>query len=231
MITFFATLGGYPEEELITFKAVEDHRVWIQYSTQVLQCPLMNLNGLFFILFFLLFSVFNFYRSYLYIKYGTKNNHFDVCQMTLIQRVPTTPKRRHAVCCGNTVVFISLCVLVERTEENVHTHVSVVQREGPGSVLFSTDGSQEGEGGVCMCVVGLGVCWSVFFLCLSTIELPLHPCCFLDVSQVDRTHPSVYTFTLSFSVFLLPLSICSSITPSHLCPSLFFPLHHFTFSV
>lgn len=83
-------------------------------------------------------------------------------------------QRRHTVCCGNTVVFISQCVLVERTEENVCTHVSVVQREGPGSVLFSTDGSQGSEGGCVHVCCGVG----------GMLE------CVLPVSVNNRTPPS-----------------------------------------
>lgn len=99
------------------------------------------------------------------------------------------------------------CFLSKHRErrKNVHTHVSIVQREGPGYALFSTDGSRGGGGGemregVCMCVEG-GF-WSMFFLCLSTSKLPL------DLSsQDDRTHPCVCTFTLSLSY----LSISSSL--------------------
>lgn len=37
----------------------------------------------------------------------------------------------------------------------MHTHVSIVQREGPGYALFSTDGSRGGvREGVCVCVEG-----------------------------------------------------------------------------
>ena len=52
----------------------------------------------------------------------------------------------------------SPCYAAQRTEgKNVRTHVSVVQREGPGSVLFSTDGSHGGgKGCVCVCVCVLG---------------------------------------------------------------------------
>lgn len=78
------------------------------------------------------------------------------------------------MCCGNTVVFISQCVLVERTEENVCTHVSVVQREGPGSILFSTDGSQGSEGGCVHVCCGVG----------GMLE------CVLPVSVNNRTPPS-----------------------------------------
>lgn len=82
----------------------------------------------------------------------------------------------------------------------MHTHVSIVQREGPGYALFSTDGSDWEEGGVCMCVEG-GF-WSVFFLRLSTSKVPLD-----HSGHDDRTHPCVYTFTLSLSC----LSINSSL--------------------
>lgn len=85
----------------------------------------------------------------------------------------------------------------------MHTHVSIVQREGPGYALFSTDGSRGGGGveeGVCMCVEG-GF-WSVFFLRLSTSKRPLD-----HSGHDDRTHPCVYTFTLSLSC----LSINSSL--------------------
>lgn len=48
----------------------------------------------------------------------------------------------------------------------MHTHVSIVQREGPGDALFSTDGSCGGvREGVWMCVEG-GF-WSMFFLSVN----------------------------------------------------------------
>lgn len=53
----------------------------------------------------------------------------------------------------------SLCYTAERTEENVRTHVSVLQREGSGTVLFSTDGSHGGgKGCVHVCIGGLLEC-------------------------------------------------------------------------
>ena len=81
------------------------------------------------------------------------------------------------MCCASVVVVFAgqrvpvlggrcfLSVLQREQRKNVHTHVSVVQREGLCSVLFSTDGSHGGEEGcvcVCVCVGGgaAGVCSS-----------------------------------------------------------------------
>lgn len=46
-------------------------------------------------------------------------------------------------CCGHGPVHsgTASCHSTEHGGKNVHTHVSIVQREGPGYALFSTDGS------------------------------------------------------------------------------------------
>ena len=70
---------------------------------------------------------------------------------------PSKPKRSLAVCCFCIHLSVFLGALSrfteERTEENVHTHVSVVQRAG--SLLFSTDDSCGGWERVCSCVLGV----------------------------------------------------------------------------
>lgn len=117
------------------------------------------------------------------------------------------------------------CVLLERTEENVRTHVSVVQREGPGSVLFSADGSRGGWGRVFACVLGA----------LLECVLRVKSLFILAVSRMSAKmmgHAPLFTHSLSpgVSVKLLLLSICSSMTFSfrplfslhHLCLAIFF---------
>lgn len=66
------------------------------------------------------------------------------------------------------------CFLSKHREQrkNVHTHVSIVQREGPGYALFSTDGSRGGgeRGCVHVCRGGSGVC---FFSVCQQANSPL----------------------------------------------------------
>lgn len=114
----------------------------------------------------------------------------------------------------------SQCYTAQRTEENVHTHVSVLQREGPGLYCFQQMGVTGVGKGVCVsvCVCWRGGCWSVFFLCLSTSELPLHLAASrTSAKMTEHTPLFTHSLYLSICVYLLPLSI--------------FPLYLFTSSV
>ena len=93
-----------------------------------------------------------------------------------------------------------LSVLQREQRKNVHTHVSVVQREGLCSVLFSTDGSHGGEEGcvcVCVCVcVGVGAAG----VCSSSVCQQVNSPPFIsDVGQMTGHTP---LFTRSRSPYL-----------------------------
>lgn len=95
-------------------------------------------------------------------------------------------------------------VLLERTEENVRTHVSVVQREGPGSVLFSADGSRGGmREGVRMCVGGTaGVCSSSVCLRVESLSVLAVP----RMSAKMTGHAPLFTHSLNYdSLYFCPL--------------------------
>lgn len=97
----------------------------------------------------------------------------------------------------------SQCYTAQRTEENVHTHVSVLQREGPGLYCFQQMGVTGVGKGVCVsvCVCWRGGCWSVFFLCLSTSELPLHLAASRTSAKMTE-HTPLFTHSLCLSIYL-----------------------------
>lgn len=140
----------------------------------------------------------------------------DSCAETF----PTNPKGVTPCAVGVLLLCSWVSVFCWREQRKTCTHMWVLCRgRALAPYCFQQMGVRGDEGGcmhVCVC------CWSVFFLCLSTSELPLHPSSVSDFSQDDRTHPSVYTFTLSLSVYQLPLSLCSSMTLYYLFLSLFF---------
>lgn len=115
------------------------------------------------------------------------------------------PRHRQAVkvlhqrCCDDGPVR-SGAVSSKRTEEKRARTCEHCSEGGPWVRIVFNRWESGGEEGVCMCVEG-GF-WSVFFLRLSTSKLPLD-----HSGHDDRTHPCVYTFTLSLSC----LSINSSL--------------------
>lgn len=103
---------------------------------------------------------------------------------------PSKPKRLHTMYCGSSIVVsMGLCVLAlggwtgpssqlhtaEWEQKKTCTHMWVFSkgREGLGLYCFQQMEVMGVGKGVCMSVCVLGACWSVFFLSLSTSELPL----------------------------------------------------------
>lgn len=143
--------------------------------------------------------------------------------MTLLQRAGLTAP--HAMYCSTVIVAsMGQRVLVlggqpflsatERTEEKrAHTCECCAEGGGWVCIVFSrweTQGWERVCVPVCVCV--LGACWSVFFLCLSTSELP--PCSrFLGCQPRWQNTPLCCLHIHSLLIYLLiyyPL-ICRSI--------------------
>lgn len=102
-------------------------------------------------------------------------------------------------------MLLPLCVTQQREQRKTCAHMWVFCRgRALGLYCFQQMGVTGVGKGVCMSV--LGACWSVFFLCLSTSELPLH----LAASRTSAKmtdHTPLFTHSLSLSLGLSTASI------------------------
>lgn len=161
---------------------------------------------------------------------------------------PDKHKRLRTMYCGSIVVFMGHCVLVlggrsflsalhsrENRGKRAHT-CECSAKGGPWVCIVFNRWESRGWERVCACLCVLGACWSVFFLRLSTSELPLHLAGSRTSAKMTE-HTPLFTHSLSpyVSVFIcyIYLSACLFATDPLLSIYLFlsFSLHLFTFPV
>lgn len=121
----------------------------------------------------------------------------------------------------------SQCYTAQRTEEKRAHTCECCAKGGPGVCIVFNRWESRGWERVCACLCVLGACWSVFFLCLSTSELPLHLAGSRTSAKMSG-HTPLFTHSLSPypSVFIYYIYL----SPYQTLVYHFSP-HLFTFSV